>query len=961
MLKFGNKEFRNLQEQVFKNMSDIANLKTSGLVLDEFGIKVVGQESSVANMPTVADYKESNPDWEYGDAYAIGTEAPYTLYILTREDANHVSDYWFNIGQFPMPGPQGPQGIQGETGPQGQTGATGQNGASAGFGTPTASVTTLDAGEDATVSVTASGSDTEKVFAFSFGIPKGADGESPDLEWGNITGDLSDQTDLINVLQGKQNTLVSGTSIKTINGTSVLGSGNIDINSTIEIEYDDTTINLVDIIDAIEAGKLVVATITTSAPKKTLFYLSSALRNAAKTDIRLEFICEYLSLDGTEAYLEQIIARLVNGEVVWSNPTIISVASSVSSISVNSQSYTPVSGVITLPDYPTSLSWGNITGTLNNQTDLKNALDAKQAVINSGNKLSASYISGLANVATTGSYSDLSNKPTIPSKTSDLTNDSGFITGITSSDVTTALGYTPGTSNFSGSYNDLTNKPTIPSKTSDLTNDSGFITKSVNDLTNYTLTSALSTVATSGSYDDLLDKPTIPVVSYPVTDVEVDGVSVLNGTVAEIDLTGYAETADLGTAAYIDEDALSIAYSQITGTPTIPTATSDLTNDSGFITNSVNDLTNYTLTSSLATVATTGDYDDLLNKPTIPVVDYPVTDIKVAGTSIVSSKVADIAPYSFEVIASSGTGSSIFISADDFAKVQANPAHYAITVSGYTGLFKYVSGGPVTYNYVLQKRATIGQTLMSIEKESGGTRGKIYIDGQVDLTANPTGSATADLSTIKIGSTIYSVNASSISWSNVTDKPTFATVATSGSYTDLSNTPDLSIYAESSDLATVATTGAYSDLSGTPTIPTATSDLTNDSGFITSSALTNYLTTNTDQTISSTKSIAYGEEINFIDSNSDDSYFIRVNSTTLLMQSDNDLKLVSNGELKIDSVDGIILEPNSNGYGVTVPSTSAFTANKTIATTDQILGSSTETWTFTLSDGTTTTKTIVLG
>lgn len=33
----------------------------------------------------------------------------------------------------------------------------------------------------------------------------------------------------------------------------------------------------------------------------------------------------------------------------------------------------------------------------------------------------------------------------IPSKTSDLTNDSGYLTGITSSDVTTALGYTPGT------------------------------------------------------------------------------------------------------------------------------------------------------------------------------------------------------------------------------------------------------------------------------------------------------------------------------------------------------------------------------------------------------------------------------------------------------------------------------------------------------------------------------------
>ena len=54
----------------------------------------------------------------------------------------------------------------------------------------------------------------------------------------------------------------------------------------------------------------------------------------------------------------------------------------------------------------------------------------------------------------------------IPTKTSDLTNDSGFITGITSSDVTTALGYTPGTSNFSGSYDDLTDKPSIPSTAS---------------------------------------------------------------------------------------------------------------------------------------------------------------------------------------------------------------------------------------------------------------------------------------------------------------------------------------------------------------------------------------------------------------------------------------------------------------------------------------------------------------
>lgn len=40
---------------------------------------------------------------------------------------------------------------------------------------------------------------------------------------------------------------------------------------------------------------------------------------------------------------------------------------------------------------------------------------------------------------------------------------------ITSTNVTDALGYTPGTSNFSGDYNDLTNKPTIPVVPSDIT------------------------------------------------------------------------------------------------------------------------------------------------------------------------------------------------------------------------------------------------------------------------------------------------------------------------------------------------------------------------------------------------------------------------------------------------------------------------------------------------------------
>ena len=47
--------------------------------------------------------------------------------------------------------------------------------------------------------------------------------------WGGITGTLSTQTDLQSALNAKQDTLVSGTNIKTVNGNSLVGSGNVTI------------------------------------------------------------------------------------------------------------------------------------------------------------------------------------------------------------------------------------------------------------------------------------------------------------------------------------------------------------------------------------------------------------------------------------------------------------------------------------------------------------------------------------------------------------------------------------------------------------------------------------------------------------------------------------------------------------------------------------------------------------
>lgn len=80
------------------------------------------------------------------------------------------------------------------------------------------------------------------------------------------------------------------------------------------------------------------------------------------------------------------------------------------------------------------------------------------------------------------SVANIASKSEIPTKTSQLTNDSGFITSEALSTVAT-----------SGSYNDLTNKPTIPTATSQLTNDSNFVTSEAIP-TNYVTTDTEQTI-----------------------------------------------------------------------------------------------------------------------------------------------------------------------------------------------------------------------------------------------------------------------------------------------------------------------------------------------------------------------------------------------------------------------------------------------------------------------------------
>ena len=146
MLKFGNREFRNLQEQVLKNMCDIQDIEQGATVLAAFGIKVVGQVNQVSDLPAPTTYQGN-----LGDAFLVGTQAPYLYYIYAKAYDGQEQAAFYNLGEFPQPGPKG------------------DTGNAAGFGTVSATATSV-VGQP-TVNVSTSGTNEAKNIAFEFGIP----------------------------------------------------------------------------------------------------------------------------------------------------------------------------------------------------------------------------------------------------------------------------------------------------------------------------------------------------------------------------------------------------------------------------------------------------------------------------------------------------------------------------------------------------------------------------------------------------------------------------------------------------------------------------------------------------------------------------------------------------------------------------------------------------------------------
>lgn len=195
---------------------------------------------------------------------------------------------------------------------------------------------------------------------------------------------------------------------------------------------------------------------------------------------------------------------------------------------------------------------------------------AQQAAVNSG--VTAAKVAAWDAIEVPTKTSDLTNDsgyitaaaiPAVPTKTSDLTNDSGFVTSAAIPDSTSDL------TNDSGfiTTNDI---PAIPSKTSDLQNDSGFITASAIPA----IPDSTSDLTNDSGFITASDIPPIP---SKTSDLTNDSGFLTGYTETDPTVPSWAKAPSKPTYTAAEVGALP-------DTTAIPTKTSDLTNDSGFMT-----------------------------------------------------------------------------------------------------------------------------------------------------------------------------------------------------------------------------------------------------------------------------------------------------------------------------------------------------------------------------------------
>lgn len=221
----------------------------------------------------------------------------------------------------------------------------------------------------------------------------------------------------------------------------------------------------------------------------------------------------------------------------------------------------------------------------------------------------------------------------------------------------------------------------------------------------------LATVATSGSYNDLLNKPSIP-------------------------------------AGQVNSDWNSgSGVSQILNKPAIPSATSQLTNDSGFITSSSLSpyATSSALTSGLATkqgtitLGTTAQYFrgdfSLAAFPSIPAAQVNSDWNAVSGVAQILNKPTNVSAFTNDAGYITSSALSPYVTSSSLSSTLSS---YATTVSlsGYVPTSLTVNGKALTGNI------TLAASDVGAPSGSGSSTGTNTGDQTITLTGDVTGSGT---------------------------------------------------------------------------------------------------------------------------------------------------------------------------------------------------------------------------
>lgn len=270
-----------------------------------------------------------------------------------------------------------------------------------------------------------------------------------------------------------------------------------------------------------------------------------------------------------------------------------------------------------------------------------------------------------------GNYSDLTGTPIIPSKTSQLENDSNFLTaddipsgggggGVSVETDPTVPQYVKeiteqniqdwnNKSSFSGSYEDLADKPDIPTKTSQLENDSNFITAD-----NVRLRSSIYS-----SYNGLVVK---------------DKDSVETGI--------FFKNEDF---AVVSSGPIPNSYKEFRLKDVVRTNTDqDIDGNINFTKEVKRNGEDLVASSDIANVAKTGSYNDLSDKPEIPSIEGLATTQELENTA-----------------------SSTLDSAKEYTDEKFNGANKAVSFVNYSSMI-------TSLNALSNTSYSVGQNIMIV-------------------------------------------------------------------------------------------------------------------------------------------------------------------------------------------------------------------------------------------------------